>query len=122
MKCLEWLLVSTCIYTFPGHAQKVLLKYIVHLCVSASCSLHPCILAFFGLHGPHLRQCLDPGSLCYRRQEESVFAFLPVVTMEGHGAAFVPAGSSTFGLPVASSAATGYVICGSARAEGMGVE
>lgn len=29
--------------------------------------------------------------------------------MEGRGAAFVPAGSSAFGVPVASSAATGYV-------------
>lgn len=30
--------------------------------------------------------------------------------MEGRGTAFVPAGSSAFGVPAASSAATGYVL------------
>lgn len=42
-----------------------------------------------------------------------------VDVMEGRGAAFVPAGSSAFGVPVASSAATGYVFF-SCALEGWG--
>lgn len=54
-----------------------------------------------------------PSHLHPQRHRQAVSVFRREVdVMEGRGAAFVPAGSSTFGVPVASSAATAYVcIC-----------